>query len=267
MEFFMFTSWKLGRVRGIDVYLHPTAVLAAMFYASAWGGSLEAFAFVASLFGFVFLHEMGHALMARQYGIETEHITLYPIGGVAALRRMPRSAGPELLIALAGPAVNFALAAGFWAILAIASVAFGVYPDEFLTRLMFANLGLGLFNLLPIFPMDGGRILRALLSGPMGRTRATMAAAAVGQTLAVVGGTFFLINGSIVQAMLALFVYLAAGAERAQVLAESRRANPFPQSAWPEPPFGFRWAHRGPSPRVEPIVIRVVDAERPPTWH
>jgi len=263
----MFTSWKLGRVRGIDVYLHPTLLLALFVYASAWGGSLEAFAFVASIFGFVFLHEMGHALMARQYGIETEHITLYPIGGVAALRRMPRSAGPELLIALAGPAVNFALAVGFWAILAMEGVAFGADPDPFLAQLLFANLGLGLFNLLPIFPMDGGRVLRALLSGPLGRTRATVAAAAVGQTLAVIGGTFFLLNGSIFQALLALFVYLAAGAERAQVLAESRRTNPFPRSAWPEPPFGFRWATRGPDPRVAPIVIRVVDAERPPTWH
>jgi len=262
----MFTSWKLGRVRGIDVFLHPTTLLAVMFYASAAGGSLEAFASVASIFVFVFLHEMGHALMARQYGIATEHITLYPIGGVAALQRMPRSAGPELLVALAGPAVNFALAAGFWAILMTGSVVFGAAPDSFLTWLMFANLGLGLFNLLPVFPMDGGRILRALLSGPLGRVRATEVAAGIGQTLAIIGGTYFLLNWAWPQALLALFVYVAAGAERAHVLAESRPKNPFPRSAWPGPPFAFRWVHRGPAPRVEPIFVRVVDDTRPPTW-
>src|SRR5262245_45058963 len=98
-------SWKLGRIAGIDVYLHPTFLLVLLFPV-LFGGDLLT---VLPLFGCVLLHEFGHALMARRFGIETEDITLYPIGGVARLRRMPWSPGAELLIALAGPAVNFAI--------------------------------------------------------------------------------------------------------------------------------------------------------------
>src|SRR3954447_13002468 len=102
-------SWKLGRVAGIDVYLHPTFLFIPA-YAWLTQGGAPAMAFVLAAFGCVLLHELGHALMARQYGIETEDITLYPIGGVARLRRMPRSPGAELAIAIAGPAVNVAIA-------------------------------------------------------------------------------------------------------------------------------------------------------------
>src|SRR5215470_12613199 len=103
-------SWKLCRVAGIDVYLHPTFLLVLMMPQLVGGGTLG-LALVFAVFGCVLLHELGHALMARRFGIETEDITLYPIGGVARLRRMPRAAGAELLIALAGPAVNVAIAA------------------------------------------------------------------------------------------------------------------------------------------------------------
>src|SRR4051812_13293229 len=102
-------SWKLGRVAGIDVYLHPTFLLIPA-YAGMYQGGAPAIAFVLAAFGCVLLHELGHALMARRYGIGTEDITLYPIGGVARLQRMPRSPGAELAIALAGPAVNVAIA-------------------------------------------------------------------------------------------------------------------------------------------------------------
>src|SRR3954447_20019577 len=106
---FMRMSWKLGRVAGIDIFLHPTFLLIPA-YAGMYQGGAWAIAFVLAAFGCVLLHELGHALMARQYGIETEDITLYPIGGVARLRRMPRSPGAELAIAIAGPAVNVAIA-------------------------------------------------------------------------------------------------------------------------------------------------------------
>ena len=102
-------SWKLGRVAGIDVFVHPTFLLVLLFPGVLTGGLLHAVLLVLSVFGCVLLHELGHALMARRFGIETEDITLYPIGGVARLRRMPRAPGAELLIALAGPAVNFAI--------------------------------------------------------------------------------------------------------------------------------------------------------------
>src|SRR5258705_11691152 len=98
-------SWKLGRVAGIDVFLHPTFLL-LLAYVGMHQGGIGSNLLVSSVFGCVLLHELGHALMARRFGIETEDITLYPIGGVARLRRMPRAPGAELLIALAGPAVN-----------------------------------------------------------------------------------------------------------------------------------------------------------------
>ena len=103
-------SWKLGRVAGIDVFLHPTFLLLLAF--GMLRGGIESVLLVSAVFGCVLLHELGHALTARQFGIETEDITLYPIGGVARLQRMPRAPGAELLIALAGPAVNFLIALG-----------------------------------------------------------------------------------------------------------------------------------------------------------
>src|SRR5271163_684331 len=97
-------SWKIGRVAGIDFYVHPTFLLVLLW--AVINGGVAFIPLVLSVFGCVLLHEMGHALMARRFGIGTEDITLYPIGGVARLRRMPRAPGAELLIALAGPAVN-----------------------------------------------------------------------------------------------------------------------------------------------------------------
>ena len=103
-------SWKLGRVAGIDVFLHPTFLL-VLLLPGVLAGGVETISLVLSVFGCVLLHEFGHALMARRFGIETADITLYPIGGVARLQRLPRAPGAELLIALAGPAVNFAIVA------------------------------------------------------------------------------------------------------------------------------------------------------------
>ena len=159
-------SWKLGRVAGIDLFLHPTFLLILL---PGMTGGLSAF-FIVALFGCVVLHELGHALMARRFGIETLDITLYPIGGVARLQRMPRAPGAELLIALAGPAVNFAIVAGLLGLelLGIGGMESDSSLGAFLAGLMLVNLILGLFNLIPAFPMDGGRVLRALdrLAGP-----------------------------------------------------------------------------------------------------
>src|SRR5512135_2169374 len=138
-------SWKLGRVAGIDVFLHPTFLLVFLFT-----GGMPVL-FVVALFGCVLLHELGHALMARRFGIETEDITLYPIGGVARLRRMPKAPGAELLIALAGPAVNGLIVLGLSSLLWLR--AFGgpwsASPAAaFVSELMRINLALAVFNLI-----------------------------------------------------------------------------------------------------------------------
>jgi Zn-dependent protease len=208
-------SWKLGRFKGIDAYVHASFLLLLAW--AAWaafqgaGSGLAALlgvVFLIGVFGSVLLHEFGHALTARHYGIRTRRIVLWPIGGIAQLEGQPRSPKQELHIALAGPAVNFILAAGLWGLISIA----GLPSYGLLGSLMVANLTLGLFNLVPAFPMDGGRILRAFLATRMGGGRATDLAVKIGKGAAVA----FVIAGLFGNPMLMLvgaFVWFAAGAE------------------------------------------------------
>ncbi len=264
-------SWKLGRVAGIDVYLHPTFLLVLLIPGVLSGGLLSIL-LVISLFGCVLLHEFGHALMARRFGIETEDITLYPIGGVARLQRMPRAPGAELLIALAGPAVNFAIVSaltllgllGFDALYAHTAVG------KFLSVLLTINLTLGLFNMIPAFPMDGGRVLRALLGGWIGRAQATTIAATIGRTLAILFGLWAFVTVNPIQVALAAFIYFAASAEESQVLSEERRRR-YPvedQGMWVAPP-GYRWVHQGNGTwQLAPISVRFPEsANRPSPWN
>jgi Zn-dependent protease len=270
-------SWKLGRVAGIDVFLHPTFLLLLAYVALTQGG-IGSVLLVSSVFGCVLLHELGHALTARRFGIATEDITLYPIGGVARLERMPRAPGAELLIALAGPAVNFLIVLG----LAV-SRSLGLFGGEgslgvldlFVDHLMLINMGLALFNLIPAFPMDGGRVLRALLSGWIGRERATMIAAGIGRGLALMFGIYCVIHGSLLQAFLAGFIYLAAGQELNRVLYEERRERTArrygtdpaaSEGIWTAPP-GFHWVKLGNGVwQLAPIVVPVTERV-PPQWH
>jgi len=255
-------SWKLGRVAGIDLFLHPSALLMFFLVSGAMPSGLETLAFVVALFASIVLHELGHCLMARRYGIETADITLYLFGGVARLQRMPRSAGPELLIALAGPAVNFAIAGVLFAMVNLASVAGA--PSIFLMEVLITNLALALFNLLPIFPMDGGRVLRAFLSGWLGRLRATEVAATIGRMVAVVGGIVFLCNGTWQLVILAVFVYVAGGMELRQVRAEGRSPGvPEGFADGVAAPVGYRWADRGDGVwRLVPIMVPVGGRDR-----
>jgi Zn-dependent protease len=248
-------SWKLGRVAGIDLFLHPSFLILPLMILLTGGGGLGLL-LVGLVFGCVLLHELGHALMARQYGIETADITLYPIGGVARLDRMPRGGGPELLIALAGPAVNLGIAAMLWATLTV----FGPWLHytllgSLMAEMLWINVGLLVFNMLPVFPMDGGRVLRALLSGWVGRARATEVAATIGRGIAIVAGIWFLLNGWYMQAALAAFIYTAGSMELGAVRRDEARRN---RGDWPAPPPGYRWIDRGDGVfQLAPIVVTV----------
>ncbi len=265
-------SWNIGRVAGIDLYVHSTFLLGL--FLLVLSGNAEMVPLMLPVFGFVLLHELGHALTARRFGIETENITLYPIGGVARLQRLPRAPGAELLITLAGPAVNFALAALF-AILGWLDAVGGAVSalGYFFQEMMLVNLVLGLFNLIPAFPMDGGRILRALLAGWLGRAQATIIAATIGRTLAVLFGIYSLVAVpmpmKLAQVALAVFIYIAARTEEAHVLYEERRrryggGKDEGQGMWIAPP-GQRWVHQGNGIwRLAPIVVRVPNNS---TWN
>jgi Zn-dependent protease len=245
-------SWKIGQLAGIGIYVHATFLFVFLIMGKFNEGlarAVESIVLVFLVFGCVVLHELGHALMARKFGIETLDITLYPIGGVARLRRLPRAPGAELLIALAGPAVNFAIAAPLIFLGYFAPNTLGLTSGRvtFLGELLAINVVLGLFNLIPAFPMDGGRVLRALLSIWFGRAPATRVAAGIGQVLAVIFGLtalFYLHEG--IYVLLAAFIYFAAGAEAAQVAYEEhvRQYEPGGHSAGAAPP-GYQWVDRG----------------------
>ena len=194
----MFSSTRIGRFFGIDFYIHSTfwlLPLLVLFTGVASGGVNDAVldtTVILAAFGCVALHEVGHALAARSYGIRTRDITLYPIGGVASLESMPRNPWQEIVVALAGPAVNLVIAGGlFVGMLAgsfggmVSAYAEPSFVQKFLGQLLVVNVGLLLFNLIPAFPMDGGRVLRALLATRMGRLRATEVAASVATVIAV----------------------------------------------------------------------------------
>ncbi|EPX78138.1 site-2 protease family protein [Salipiger mucosus] len=220
-------SFSIGRLFGSDLRVHATFfLLLAWVGAGAWaaGGpqaALQNVAFVLALFACVVAHEFGHALMARRYGIKTPDITLLPIGGLARLERMPEKPAQEIAVALAGPAVNiviWALLLGFGASTAVEDLAdIGTTPGAFLGQLAAVNLFLALFNLLPAFPMDGGRVLRAALATRMSRVRATQAAATAGQVMAFLLGFWGLTSGNLVLLLIALFVFFAGTAESRDV--------------------------------------------------
>ena len=217
-------SWKLTRVAGIDVYIHATFfILIAWIGLSYWQveGSVEAVvkgvSFILALFLCVVLHELGHAMTARRYGIRTSRITLLPIGGVASMERMPEDPQQEIRVALAGPAVNVVIAAALALWLSATHTLvpvdqLDVTGGPFLQRLMVVNIFLAVFNLLPAFPMDGGRVLRAALALRMDHTRATQVAASVGQVLALWLGLFGLFYNPFL-IFIALFVWIGAAAE------------------------------------------------------
>jgi Zn-dependent protease/CBS domain-containing protein len=225
-------SWKIGEFAGIGVYMHATFLLLLGWVAFVhWqegqtlASVVSGLAFILALFACVVAHEYGHALTARRYGIKTREITLLPIGGVARLERMPDDPRQELWVALAGPAVNVVIAGVLFGWLfatggfvPLDQVAVG--RGSFLERLMVVNLFLVGFNMLPAFPMDGGRVLRAVLARRMEYTRATHVAANVGQGMAFLFG-FAGLFGNPMLLFIALFVWIGAAQESTSVQMKS----------------------------------------------
>jgi len=216
-------TWRIGKIAGIDAHVHASFLLLVAWAAySAYAGAgtglavLLGVAFLLAVFGSVLLHEVGHALVARRFGIRTRQILLLPIGGVAQLEGEPKTPRQELLIALAGPAVNLAIAAN----LAV-GIAVGMLPAAFFGSVLVANLSLAVFNLIPAFPMDGGRVFRALLATRLGEIRATRIAVTVGKIAAVGFGVVGLFT-NLLLTLVAVFVWFAADAEQRRLLTRTR---------------------------------------------
>ncbi|NIP39370.1 MAG: site-2 protease family protein [Candidatus Dadabacteria bacterium] len=219
-------SWKIGKFGGIDVKIHATfaiIILWVLYNNIAAGDNLrttiETLIFVLTIFTCVVLHEFGHALTARRYGIKTLDIILLPIGGLARLEKMPDDPKQELWVALAGPAVNVVIASIIFIILYLSGTALPLFniditTDSFLVKLMALNIILVLFNMLPAFPMDGGRVLRALLALKMEYMKSTTIASKIGKAMAIlfgISGLYYLDNPFLL--IIAVFVWFGANQE------------------------------------------------------
>ena len=242
----MFRSFEIFRVLGIPVRVHSTLlfflVVAGLMFGQGAGlaGILTTIIFLGLVFSFVLLHELGHAVVARANGVGVSGITLHPLGGVAALTHMPRDPKKEMAIAIAGPAVNFVLAGVFGA-------AYLLFSVELLRLLVIVNLVLGLFNLLPGFPMDGGRILRAWLARRRPYDEATRIASRTGQVVAVLMGVTGLVTMHLMLVMIAVFIYVAAQAERTRTAWQSFQssAGGSPHGTVAMPPDQWQGMRRG----------------------
>jgi Zn-dependent protease/CBS domain-containing protein len=217
------------RLFGVPVRFHFTFIIfVAFLILSAKGGqsALINAVYLIAFFSSVLLHELGHASVAKRYGIQTLEITLYPIGGVARLERIPKPK-EELWIALAGPAVNVLIAIALGAWLSYSNGSFdprtltAPTDENLLSRIAAGNIILAVFNMLPAFPMDGGRVLRAVIARFRSEEEATRIAAAVGRGLAIVMGLYALISGMFILLFIAIFVYLAATQEAAVIVGRS----------------------------------------------
>jgi Zn-dependent protease/predicted transcriptional regulator len=224
-------SFRIATVAGIPVRVHFTFML---FITWIWlmgrvlGGGLLVL-FVLLLFLCVILHEFGHALVAQRYGIETKDITIYPIGGVAMLQGRPKPK-EELWIALAGPAVNVVIALILGAYLLVTRghlpwIQLNFLRLSLIEAVFVANVILPLFNMIPAFPMDGGRVLRAALARRMPEARATQIAGSIGQGLAILMGFAGLLTFNILLMLVAFFVFLGAGQEVQAMVGMSLVAN------------------------------------------
>ncbi len=219
-------SYRIARVSGIDVKIHATFLLLLAWFgwdyyqAGGIAGAIDGIGFTLLLFLCVLLHEFGHAFAARAFGIRTPDITLLPIGGVARLERMPEKPWQELVVAVAGPAVNVVIGGALFIVLA-AKVRMSDFTeiDQFgsslVVKLMAVNIMLVVFNAIPAFPMDGGRVLRSILAMKFDYVVATTVAARVGQVLAVGFAIASFFGGNPMLLFIAMFVFMGAQQELA----------------------------------------------------
>ena len=231
-------SIKLGNIAGIGIFIHWTfsLIIAYIIFSSYQAGHnaeqiIWSVIFILSIFITVFLHELGHALAAKWHNVKTKDITILPIGGVARLERIPEKPKVELIVAIAGPAVNIALALITSLFITIPSVkdltiqlAGGVNQNNFFLNFFIVNIWLAVFNLIPAFPMDGGRVLRAILAMKFQRNIATNIAARIGQLLAV-GFVFLGFFSNPFLVFIGLFIFLGAQAEASYTQAKSMLAG------------------------------------------
>ncbi len=234
-------SISLGKPFGIPINIHWTfwILIVWIIYTNASQGqggaeTLWYILFIFAIFACVILHELGHALAARRYGIQTRSITILPIGGVASLEKIPENPKQELVVAIAGPLVNIIIAAGLWVLLSIVgklNLGLGhvqemthIHGGNFLITLLLVNIMLVLFNLIPAFPMDGGRVLRALLAMNMNRVKATEWAVNAGKFFAIVF-VFLGFSSNPFLIFIALFIFLSAHAELEHVRSDSYLNN------------------------------------------
>ncbi|MEW6367023.1 MAG: site-2 protease family protein [Acidobacteriota bacterium] len=228
-------SFTVARVAGIDIKIHATFVIIIALGAFQWGdqhgvrGAVFGAVLMALLFICVILHELGHSIVAQYFGLPVREIVLLPIGGVARMEKNPTKPLHELLIAIAGPMVNVVIA-GVLLVVTGATGAVGSLDARGLVAgqpmapslpllllwLLAANVSLAVFNMIPAFPMDGGRVLRAALAMAVGFSRGTRIASTVGQVLAVGLGLFAILTGHLLLTFIAIFVFLGAGQERAE---------------------------------------------------
>jgi Zn-dependent protease/CBS domain-containing protein len=232
-------SFRIGQVSGIAIRVHITFFLILILGAIQWGGpyggqgAVFGVILMLLLFTCVVLHELGHSLVAQRFHIPVREIVLLPIGGVALLSRTPSKPLHELLIALAGPLVNVIIVAILLAITG-ATTAFGLLDTSAILQtreltpsfstlllwLLAANVSLVVFNLIPAFPLDGGRVLRAILAMLMSFRRATQISAVVGQLIAVAMGWFGIVSGNLVLVLVAVFIFFGANQENAESQAQ-----------------------------------------------
>ncbi|MHB8798992.1 MAG: site-2 protease family protein [Thermoanaerobaculia bacterium] len=233
-------SYTVARVSGIDIKIHATFALILALGAFQWGfpkgfagessfsGAVFGMGLMILLFACVVLHELGHSLVAQRFGLTVREIVLLPIGGIARLEKNPEKPLHELLIALAGPLVNVAIAILLFFAGGVA-LNFGLVEAQSLLTadgpptlatlwgwLFLANVGLAVFNMIPAFPMDGGRVLRAALAMRLGFSRGTQIATVIGQAVAFAFGLFGVLAGNFLLVIVALFVFMGAGQERAE---------------------------------------------------